>query len=101
MALTLLAGDTPLGTLTYKDMDWPRTYYSFEPTPEYDAFREILDLRGSPTASAQNMAAAEKLDLRVITENGRCLRLLFIFISGDEAIIRQGLIRQEPDGKET
>jgi hypothetical protein len=94
--LTLYAGDTRLGILTYRDMDWPVTYFTFEPTPEFDNFRHILDVRGNRSAFQENMAAAEKLDLRVIREDGKCIRMLSVFIDGNKATLRQGLIRHEP-----
>jgi len=47
MSWTLYAGGAWLGTLTYVGGDWPRTYYQFEPTPEFRRFRGVLDLEGS------------------------------------------------------
>jgi hypothetical protein len=97
MPLILYAGDKQLGTLTFQGVDHPRTYYSFEPAPAFKAFQDILDLRGRHMASEENMAAAEKLDLRVIAEDGTCRRLEFIFIDGNGAVIRAGFVRAEPE----
>jgi hypothetical protein len=94
--LTLYAGDARLGILTYKDMDWPVTYFAFEPTPEFENYRHILDVHGNRSAFKENMAAAEKLDLRVIREDGICIKMLSVFIDGNNATLRQGLIRLEP-----
>jgi len=91
--LTLYAGVTPLGTLTYEDMDWPRYYFRFEPNPEFETFRQILDLRGSPTATEANMTAADGLDLSVVAEDGERTRMSFIFIDGKSAVIRQGFLK--------
>jgi hypothetical protein len=94
--LTLCAGDIRLGILIYKDMDWPLTYFTFKPTPEFDSFRHILDVHGNRSAFQENLAAAEKLDLRVISEAGKCIRMLSVYIDGNEASLRQGLIRPDP-----
>jgi hypothetical protein len=95
LALILFAGSVRLCTLEQTDIDWPRMYYDFEPSPEFEAFREVLDLRGSNHASQEAMEAGETLDLRVINEEGACVRLKFIFLDGNKAVIRQGLVRDE------
>lgn len=97
MKSTLMAGETILGILTYKYSDWPRAFYAFEPAPAYESVRAIFDTRGRLIASDEELAAAEPLDLRVIDEDGGSLRLLFIFISEGEAVVRSGLIRQAAD----
>lgn len=95
LPLILFAGSVRLGTLEPTGIDWPRIYYHFEPSPEFEGFRDVLDLRGSNLASRETMDAGEKLDLRIITEDGTCIRLHFIFLDGNKAVIRQGLTRNE------
>jgi len=95
----LYAGDKLLGTLTYEDMDWPRYYFQFDPAPEFETYRRVLDLQGSPRATEENIAAAGELDLRVVSEDGECIRPQFIFIDGRKATIRQGFIREEPQAR--
>lgn len=95
MALTLYAGPTRLGTLTCTSMDWPRTFYDFESAPEFEGFRDVLDLRGSPEPSSQAKGAAEVMDLSVVDDDGSSARLRFISIDGNKAVIRQGFIRED------
>lgn len=96
LSLALYAGDTRLGALVYKDTDWPLTYCIFEPTPEFDSFHHILDVHGNRSLFQENMAAAEKLDLRVISEDGKLFKMLSVFINGNKAELRPGLTRRDP-----
>jgi len=94
VTLALYAGATRLGTLTQVRFDYPRAFFDFERAPEFEEFRKRFDLRGSTQASHKAMEAAEKLDLRVIGDDDKCIRLLFISIHGKRAVIQQEFFRQ-------
>ena len=78
------------------DIDWPRYYFEFEPTKDYERYRDILDLRGNACASRKQMKQAAKLDLRMESPDGELLKLEFIFLDENKrlAVIREGLVRR-------
>ena len=94
MALKLYAKDVLIGTLTdsEEEMDWPRFYFTFESTPEYARFRDVLDMNGSKMATESQMLAARRLELRTVSEEGAEVRWEFVFLDENArtATIRQG-----------
>ena len=82
-----------LGPHPTMDIDWPRYYFSFTPTPAYERYRDKLDVSGRRPDRAM-LAYAEGLDLRVDD-----LRLKFLFLDESRglAVIREGMIRRSPE----
>jgi hypothetical protein len=92
----LYSGETRLGTLTISKVDWPRLFFKFQPTPAYEAFRDAMEIHGQGRVSKEYMELADKLDLRVVDDDGSVEKYRCVFIDGDRAIMRRGHVRQEP-----
>jgi hypothetical protein len=97
MELGLYSGETRLGTLTFSEIDWPRYYFRFQPSPAYAAFRDAMEIHGQRVVPKGYMERVDKLDLRVVDKDGRSEKYRCVFIDGDRAIIREGHVRREPD----
>ena len=101
MSIRLFAGVTCLGTLKYVDSDHPREYYSFQPSTEYEDYRDVLDLKGKTVASSAMRREVEKLDLRVDWGNGDITRYRFVFIDDRRVTLRAGFARELRKGGRT
>ena len=92
MAISLFAGDTLLGYLFEKPkMDWPRFYYDFQPTDEFEKYRNILN-GPDRTDYSKKMDMAKDFELHVVNDLGEIYELNYIIIENNEAMIREGFI---------
>ncbi len=104
MNLKLYSGDIEIGTLTAHDIDWPRTFFHFAPTPAYESVRSVFERTvPTPNSGYDDLDDFEEfeeqclsLDLRLVDELSHTttyLDLIFI-VGGTEAVVRHGFLRR-------
>ena len=104
MNLKLYSGDIEIGTLTAHDIDWPRTFFHFAPTPAYESVRSVFERTVPDDDSGYDdlddfeefEEQCLSLDLRLVDESSHTttyLDLIFI-VGGTEAVVRHGFLRR-------
>jgi hypothetical protein len=89
--LQLMQGEIILGTLTFKDIDFPWVNCTFEPTPDFNAVKPLFDaeLRAQEDEWDQVYDKIFALGLQLVNhERNQCIDEFLLHIEDDWASFR-------------